>query len=79
MLSRRVSATGAVIGWFAGVLALIPVAFSTRISFLWYAMIGCLATMTVGWMASFIWSQPQTPELDKLVFRRSPGGLTHLK
>jgi len=78
MLSRRVSATGAVIGWFAGVLALIPVAFGTGISFLWYAMIGCLATMTVGWMASFIWGQPQSSELDKLVVRRSPGGAQHL-
>ncbi len=52
ILVKRATARGALIGWIAGVGVLLPVCFASRISFLWYAMIGCLATMAVGYAAS---------------------------
>lgn len=75
MLSKRTSATGAIIGWVAGLLALMPVCFFTRVSFLWYATIGCLITLAVGRLASLYWVQPQTAQLQELVVhRRRPTG-----
>jgi SSS family transporter len=52
MLSKRARAKGAVLGWLAGFGLLLPVCFATRISFLWYAAIGCLMTYGVGLLAS---------------------------
>jgi hypothetical protein len=40
------------IGWVAGLAMTIWVCFGTTISFLWYAMVGCVATMAVGFVLS---------------------------
>jgi sodium-coupled monocarboxylate transporter 8/12 len=68
MLLRRANAKGAVIGWVAGVAVLLPVCFATKVSFLWFAMIGCLTTMAVGWTASLFMSPPTTKQLHGLTF-----------
>ncbi len=61
MLTKRANARGAFIGWAAGFLSLIPVAFFSDISFLWYAMIGAVMTFVVGLIASLI-VPDQTPK-----------------
>jgi SSS family transporter len=68
MLSRRANAKGAVIGWVAGVAVLLPVCFATKVSFLWFAMIGCTTTMTVGWISSLFTACPDPKHLEGLVF-----------
>jgi sodium-coupled monocarboxylate transporter 8/12 len=68
MLSRRANAKGAVVGWIAGVAALLPIFLKTNVSFLWYAMIGCLSTMTVGWIASLLAAPPSPKQLEGLTF-----------
>jgi sodium-coupled monocarboxylate transporter 8/12 len=68
MLNRRADGRAAMVGWAAGVVALIPIAFVyTSVSFLWYAMVGCLVTMGVGALAGlFLGRTPK--DLDGLVF-----------
>lgn len=58
ILVPRATARGSVIGWVAGVALLVPVCFATAVSFLWYAMIGCLTTMGVGYLASLLEPTP---------------------
>jgi len=60
MLIRKATSWGAIIGWAAGVAAVIPVAFATKTSFLWYGVVGCLVTLFVGWIASLLisWLRP---------------------
>ena len=53
-LGRRATARGALIGLAAGVAADVPVAFGTNTSFLWLGVVGCGATMLVGWLTSLI-------------------------
>lgn len=67
MLTRRADGRAAMVGWAAGVVALIPIAFFSKVSFLWYAMVGCLVTMGVGALAGlFLGRTPK--DLDGLVF-----------
>ena len=54
MLIKRATAWGAVIGWFAGVVAVIPVCFYSKTSWLWYGVVGCAVTLLVGWLASLL-------------------------
>ena len=70
MLSRRANAKGAVIGWVAGFALLLPVCFATHVSFLWYAMIGCLTTMIVGWIASLLAAPPSPKQIEGLTYDR---------
>jgi SSS family transporter len=66
ILVKSANAPGTVIGWFAGVIALVPVCFFktsfpwAKTSFLWYGVIGCGATVLVGWLASLVvsWLAP---------------------
>ncbi|MFO0954038.1 MAG: sodium/solute symporter [Isosphaeraceae bacterium] len=58
ILVRRATARGAIVGWLAGVVVLIPVCFATRVSFLWYAIIGCLTTVAAGTLVSLFDSPP---------------------
>ena len=62
---------GALVGWFAGVVVLVPVCFATQVSFLWYALIGCLATMAVGLLVSLLGPAPD-PEQTRRVSRGRP-------
>jgi sodium-coupled monocarboxylate transporter 8/12 len=68
MLTRRSNAKGAIIGWVAGVAVLLPVSVWTRTSFLWYAMIGCVTTMFVGWLVSLLTAPPRPEQLEGLIF-----------
>ena len=72
MLSKIANARGAFAGWAAGFLVLIPVAFFSNISFLWYALIGTVVTFVVGQIVSLIMpdATPQAPfvrDQDQLV------------
>lgn len=58
---RSANSTGAVIGWLAGVIVLVPVCFNSRTSFLWYGVIGCGVTMLVGWGASLAFPSKAPP------------------
>jgi sodium-coupled monocarboxylate transporter 8/12 len=51
---RRAHTLGAVAGWLVGVIVLVPVCFHTETSFLWYGVVGCLVTVSVGWLASLL-------------------------
>jgi len=63
ILSRRASARGAMIGWVGGLGLTLWVCFGTRISFLWYAMSGCLATLVIGYIASRLNPAPESKQL----------------
>ena len=65
ILVQRANTIGAITGWVAGVVALVPVCFFSesflwlKTSFLWYGVIGCGVTMLIGWLASLLFATPQ--------------------
>lgn len=67
MLCKRANAKGAVIGWAAGLGGLIPLCFFTKLSFLWYALVGCAITYVMGWASSLFFAPPDTKRLDGLI------------
>jgi len=67
MFSRRANAKGAIVGWFAGVIVLLPVCFLTKTSFIWYAMVGCVVTLVVGQLVSLLLPPPAAVQLQGLV------------
>jgi len=73
ILVNRATARGSLIGWFAGLVLTFWVSFGTRVSFLWFAMIGCLATMAVGMICSLFEKPPDPRALAGLVWsNRNP-------
>jgi len=70
MLAKRANAKGAVIGWAAGGAVLIPLCFCTKVSFLWYALVGCVATGAVGLAASLFFGPPPESKLAGLILAR---------
>lgn len=66
MLFKRANAPGAVIGWLAGMGVLTPICFFTNVSFLWYAVIGVIATVLAGWTASWLFPPPEPRQLRDL-------------
>lgn len=78
MLTRRANSHGTLLGAFFGALLLAYVAFQTKVSFLWYALIGCLATMALGYLFSLATGKPSAAQVQGLVYhpglsRTSPG------
>lgn len=71
MLFKRANAPGAVIGWIAGLGVLIPVCFASNTSFLWYTLIGFIATLSVGWTSSWLFPAPTPSQLKNLTLTRS--------
>jgi SSS family transporter len=69
MLTRRTNSPGAIAGWIAGVGILIPVCFYSNVSFLWYTLIGLVATLTVGWAASWLFPPPSERNLSGLIWK----------
>jgi sodium-coupled monocarboxylate transporter 8/12 len=59
ILVPRSTARGALIGWLGGLAMTLWVCFGTNISFLWYAMTGCLTTMAVGYIVSLFERPPE--------------------
>jgi sodium-coupled monocarboxylate transporter 8/12 len=70
MLTSRTTARGALVGWISGVAMTLWICFGTRVSFLWYAMTGCLATMIVGYAASLFSPKPPPEKLEGLMWSR---------
>ena len=65
MLTRRTTARWALIGWIGGLAFTLWICFGTRVSFLWYAMTGCITTVIIGYGASLLAPRPvlkRTPE-----------------
>lgn len=58
VLSRRVNAPGTLIGAVAGFAAVLFVGFFTSVSFMWYALVGCVVTAATGRAASALFSPP---------------------
>ncbi len=54
VLTRRVGQTSALIGMIAGVASLSAVKFLTDVAWPWYAIIGSMATFSVGYLFSFV-------------------------
>ena len=75
ILSRRTSARGALIGWIGGLVITLWVSFGTPISFLWYGMTGCLATMAIGTIASWFGPPPAARQLKDLTWSERPAEL----
>jgi sodium-coupled monocarboxylate transporter 8/12 len=61
ILVRRANTVGAIAGWLVGVLVLIPVCFHTKVSFLWYGVVGCGVTILVGWTVSGLFPASKPP------------------
>ncbi len=59
ILSKRANAQGAMLGWIAGILALVPIVYLTKVSFLWYGFVGCLTTYFFGWLFSMMFKTPE--------------------
>ncbi|MGE3818279.1 MAG: sodium/solute symporter, partial [Isosphaeraceae bacterium] len=64
----RATGRGALIGWSAGVLTLGLVWWKTNVSFLWFAMIGCVTTITVGGLASLLERAPESARIGPLTW-----------
>lgn len=62
MLTKRTTSQGALLGAFFGSMLLAFVVFQTKVSFLWYALIGCLATMVLGYLFSLATGQAHAEE-----------------
>ncbi len=62
MLTKRATSRGALLGAFFGSLLLAFVVFQTKVSFLWYAAIGCVATFFLGYVFSLATGQPEAEE-----------------
>ncbi|HEU5118197.1 MAG TPA: sodium/solute symporter, partial [Isosphaeraceae bacterium] len=73
MLTRRTTARGALLGWISGLTVLVPICFATQTSFLWYALIGCATTMTVGWLVSLLEPPPTPDQIEGLTWTRRTG------
>lgn len=73
ILSQRATARGALVGWICGFALTLWVCFGTRVSFLWYAMVGCLATLAVGHIVSRLGPAPAPEQIKGLTwFSRPP-------
>jgi Na+/proline symporter len=58
IFSRRTNALGAIVGSTVGMAFVCYIAFRTNISFFWHGIIGCLATVVVGYTISTIGPNP---------------------
>lgn len=72
ILVRRANARGALVGWIAGLLVEIWVCFGTPVSFLWYALIGTVTTIGVGWLVSRFSAPPAPAQLAGLTWSERP-------
>jgi Na+/proline symporter len=52
VMSKRATTLGVWIGWAAGLAALVPITYLTKVSFMWYAAIGCMVTIVVAEIVS---------------------------
>ena len=69
MLTKRATSTGALLGAFFGSMALAYVVFETKVSFMWYALLGCIATFILGYLFSLATGRPTAEQIQGLVYR----------
>ena len=74
ILFRRATARGALIGWIGGLSLTLWVCFGTQISFLWYAMSGCVSTMVIGYVVSCFDRAPDPKQLKGLTWSERDTG-----
>ncbi|MDZ4286924.1 MAG: sodium/solute symporter [Prosthecobacter sp.] len=73
MLVPRTNTLGAMAGVLTGFLSLGTLyASGSNISFMWYALIGSIITMSVGFLVSLFQPPPADANLDGLVWQRRP-------
>ena len=68
--NRRANQTGALIGMFAGIAAMVAVRWETTLAYTWYVLAGTIVTFAVGSLASILQSGP--PAADAAVARENP-------
>lgn len=56
--TRRAGQRAALVGMVLGLVGMTAVAFATPLAWPWYAMVGSLGTMLLGWLASFVFPPP---------------------
>eukprot|EP01031_Cornospumella_fuschlensis_P004400 gene4400-5493_t len=75
MLVPRTNTLGAMTGVLVGFISLGTLyATGSKISFMWYALVGCVITMVVGYLVSLFLPPPPDANLDGLVWQRRPKG-----
>ncbi len=74
IFSRRATARGALLGWLTGVGMLLWIWLGTNVSFLWYTLIGCGATLVAGCLISRLEAAPDRRRLEGLVWNRARAG-----
>ena len=73
MLVPRANTTGATVGVLAGFGTLTVLYFTkSKLSFMWYALLGTCITVILGWLVSLFTKPPRQEQLDTLVFQRRP-------
>jgi len=68
ILVPRATARGALLGWGVGIGVLLPICFATKVSFLWFSLIGCLTTMAAGTLCSLFQPAPTQEQLAGLTW-----------
>ena len=78
VLTKRANAGGALLGAAVGLAAAIAVTApyyfrelppeAPRLSFLWINIIGCLATVVSGYLASFFWARPSQQQVEEATY-----------
>ncbi len=75
LLTRRATSRGALLGGLVGSAALAYVVFATKVSFMWYAAFGTIATFALGYVFSLLEPAPARDKTDGLVW--SPETMHH--
>lgn len=70
MLSRKATPQGALAGFAAGFLVILPVAAFTDIAYMWYSAITAICTYAVGLLASRLSGTKPQPGQESLVYSR---------
>jgi SSS family solute:Na+ symporter len=65
MLTKRASAWPVCAGAIVGFLATMLVAHSTPVHWLWYAPVGCVVTLVVGYLGSMVVPQQRSDEIER--------------
>ncbi|MGH9962099.1 MAG: sodium:solute symporter family transporter, partial [Pyrinomonadaceae bacterium] len=73
MVTRRANSSGALVGAIVGMLTVSAVGLFTEVSFFWHALVGCLTTVSVGYLASTFGATPRARQVQRLVMERVLG------
>ena len=73
MLSRRAGSAGALLGALTGISAVAVVGQYTAASFFWYGPLGCLVTMTAGYLFGLLFPAPDQARIRGFHLERRAG------